>query len=105
MHIHLPVISEQRTGQQSKELLLADLQRDQVDYAILMPDNVPDSVIGDFDTCYQLFAEEPKVLLMPMVNIDRTGEDGLAYLESLILHNEYRGHENHSRSRSVLSDG
>lgn len=90
-HIHLPAISEQRTYQQSKELLLADQQRDQVDYAILMPDNVPDSCIGDFATCYQLFAEEPKVLLMPMVNIDRTDEDGLAYLESLILHKNIVG--------------
>ncbi len=53
-HVHLPVVSESRSYVQAKALLLEDLKKDGGDYAILIPDNLPGSSIGDVPTCLEL---------------------------------------------------
>lgn len=83
-HVHLPVVGEQRTYEQARETLLADLRRHGVDYAILIPDNIPDSCIGDFETCHRLFAHEPRVFLQYMLNIEDLAREGTAPLEQLM---------------------
>lgn len=84
-HIHLPAITEQRTYDQAKDQLVADLRKDQVDYAILIPDNVPDSVIGDVDTCLRLIEGESRLFLLGTVDIERQGREWIAYIESLVV--------------------
>ena len=90
-HLHLPVVTEQRTYEQARDLLIADLQRDHIDSAILIPDNVAGSVIGDFDTCHRLFAGVPNVFLMYMIDIEQTGPETIAMLASLLTRGQIVG--------------
>lgn len=90
-HLHLPVVSEQRTYEEAKRILLADLERDQVDHAILIPDNVPGSPIGDVDTCLKLIEGEAKLSLMGTIDIQCQGREWLDTLEKLITQRKIVG--------------
>lgn len=90
-HLHLPVATEGRTYAQAKDQLIDDLQKDQVDYAILIPDNVPGSVIGDLDTCLGLLEGEPKLFLLGTMDIEHQGQERITFLESLIVHRKIVG--------------
>jgi predicted TIM-barrel fold metal-dependent hydrolase len=83
-HIHLPVVTEERTYEQALDLLLADLEKDKVDYAILIPDNVLDSPIGDVATCLNLVAGISQLFLMGTIDIERQWQEWIAELERLI---------------------
>ncbi len=84
-HVHLPVVSEDRTYEQARTLLLEDLKKDQVDYAILIPDNLPASPIGDVATCLELVKNTPELFLMGSIDIQTQGQAWIDELERLIV--------------------
>ena len=90
-HLHLPVVSETRTYEQAKRELLADLEKHHIDYAILIPDNFPDSPIGDMDTCLKLVEGEPNLFLMGTIDIQCHGEAWIRKLETLIIQRKIVG--------------
>jgi len=90
-HIHLPVISEKRTYAQAKELTLEDLKKDQVSYAILIPDNIPDSEIGDVPTCLKLVEGTPELFLMGTIDIENQGSAWIDELASMMIQNQIVG--------------
>ena len=90
-HIHLPAISEERTYEQAKEIMLADFEKDEIDYAILIPDNILDSSIGDVNTCLKLVETEQKLFLMGTIDVQRQGQEWIAYLERLITQHKIVG--------------
>jgi len=68
-HLHLPVRDDLKTLADKKRLLLEELDRNSIDYGILIPDNLQVSPIGNLQECLQLFSDEPKLFLMATVNI------------------------------------
>ena len=90
-HIHLPVVSEDRSYEQAKAILLEDLKKDQVDYAILIPDNVPASPIGDVPTCLELVKNTPELFLMGAIDIQAQGQAWMDELERLIVQRQIVG--------------
>jgi predicted TIM-barrel fold metal-dependent hydrolase len=83
-HLHLPVVSEHRTYEQAKAQLLEDLKKDQVDYGILIPDNVSGSSIGDVPTCLDLVIDTSELFLMGTIDIQTQGQKWIEELERLI---------------------
>ena len=90
-HLHLPVVSETRTYAQAKKALLTDLEKHHIDYAILIPDNFPNSPIGDVDTCLKLVEGEPNLFLMGTIDIQCHGEAWIRKLETLIIERKIVG--------------
>lgn len=90
-HLHLPVVSEHRTYEQAKAELLRDLKRDQVDYAILIPDNMPNSLIGDVPTCLRLVKDTPELRLMGTIDVQTQGQAWIEELERLISQRQIVG--------------
>jgi predicted TIM-barrel fold metal-dependent hydrolase len=90
-HLHLPVVSEERSYEQAKAQLLEDMRADQVSYAILIPDNIPDSVIGDVPTCLELVQDTPDLFLMGTIDIENQGSDWINELERMILQKQIVG--------------
>jgi predicted TIM-barrel fold metal-dependent hydrolase len=50
-------------------LLLEELDKNNIDYGILIPDNLQVSPIGNLQECLQLFSDESKLFIMATVNI------------------------------------
>ena len=90
-HIHLPVVAEQNNYEQAVKKLLTDLEKDRVDYAILIPDNTANSPIGDVDTCLGLVENMPKLFLLGTIDIETQGEPWIAKLDSLLTQRKIVG--------------
>lgn len=90
-HLHLPVVSDTRTYEQAKALLIEDFKKDRVDYAILIPDNIPNSVLGDVPTCLELVKDTPELFLMGAMDIQTQGQVWLAELEILLTEHHIVG--------------
>ena len=68
-HLHLPVRDDLKTLADKKRLLLEELDKNSIDYGIIIPDNLQKSVIGNLSECLELFGDEPNVFIMATVNI------------------------------------
>jgi Tat protein secretion system quality control protein TatD with DNase activity len=53
-HLHLPALRKRKTLADSKERLIRDLKKNNVNYAIIIPDNTPVSEIGSLDEVLNL---------------------------------------------------
>lgn len=83
-HTHLPVLSDPNPYPQALQKLLADLDADGGDYAILIPDNEAGSAIGDLQTCLELVEGEPRIFLLGVIDLETQGEAWIARLEQLL---------------------
>ncbi len=68
-HLHLPVRKELTDYDAKKEYLLNELQTSNIDYGIVIPDNVEKSSIGNLQQCIDLFKNEKRVFLMASIDI------------------------------------
>lgn len=82
-HLHLPGVNKDRNFEDSKKILLRDLKVNGIDYAILIPDNVPGSTIGDLDTALALTKDERKLFLMGTIDIFKDKKSHLDKLDFL----------------------
>ena len=83
-HCHLPVLTDEGTYEQAKRKLLCDLTLDGIDYAILIPDNIAGSPIGDVETCLTLVEGEQRLFLLGTIDVERQGQAWIQKLEDLI---------------------
>ncbi|MEM3405469.1 MAG: hypothetical protein QW117_00635 [Candidatus Pacearchaeota archaeon] len=83
-HLHLPVVKKNSTFEQSKKKLLSDLKKNKIDYAILIPDNLHDSRIGDLDVCLELIKNEKKLFLLGTIDIRTEEKEWITKLGSLL---------------------
>ena len=90
-HLHLPTTSEQRTFEQAKALVIEDMKKDRVDFAILIPDNLPGSSIGDLPICLKLVENSPELFLMGTIDVQTQGHEWISKLEKLIIHRQIVG--------------
>lgn len=89
-HLHLPVLKKGATFEQSKKKLLADT-KNKIDYAILIPDNLHDSSIGDLDVSLELFEDEERIFLLGTINVRTEGKEWIDRLDSLFEEGRIQG--------------
>jgi predicted TIM-barrel fold metal-dependent hydrolase len=82
-HLHLPGVNKERSFEEAKQRLLRDLTVNDVDYAILIPDNIPGSTIGDLDTTLELTKNESRLFLMGTIDIFKDKQSHLEKLDFL----------------------
>jgi hypothetical protein len=82
-HLHLPGLKKGESFEDSKKTLLEDLKRNRIDYAILIPDNVHGSDIGDLDVILELTKNDRRLFLMGTLDILRDKKPILNKLELL----------------------
>jgi len=85
-HLHLPVIKT--TFEESKKKLLSDMDKNNIDYAILIPDNIPNSKVGDLDTCLKLVDNEKRLFLLGTIDILK---EDVNKLDSLFKEGKIKG--------------
>jgi len=82
-HLHLPGRREGKTLADSKQELLRELEECKVDYAIVIPDNVPTSAIGSLDEVLGLVENERRLFVMGTINIWKDREPHILKLDQL----------------------
>lgn len=70
-HEHLPPAKDGKTLEQSKAELLKELDKNKLDYAILIPDNTPQSEIGSLDDVLRLTKNDRRLYMMGTIDIQK----------------------------------
>ena len=83
-HTHLPVPDAPHSKEDQKAEYLRALADDGVEQAILIPDNVAGSAIGDLDTCVALFAENENVSILGTIDVQQNPSESVRRLERLL---------------------
>jgi hypothetical protein len=109
-HLHLPVRDNLSTLAEKPQQLLKDLKSNNIDAAILIPDNVKNSPIGDLDECLDLFHEDNNIFIMGTLDILTDEADVLQKLSSLFNEKKivaikiFPGHDKHLPNDKRLHD-
>ena len=70
-HLHLPQLREGKTLADSKQELLHELEKSNVDYAIVIPDNTPVSEIGSLDEVLGLVERDRNLFDMGTIDVQK----------------------------------
>lgn len=89
-HTHLPP-KDGRSFEFQRSQYVADLHKDNVESAILIPDNIVGSGIGDLDTCIGLFAGSHQIHLVGTIDIQTQGQVWLDKLDRLLSQDKIVG--------------
>ena len=90
-HLHLPVVKRGSTFEKSKKKLLSDMKKNKIDYAIMIPDNLHGSTIGDLDISLRLIESEKKIFLLGTIDIRTDGKEWISKLDSLFKKGKIKG--------------
>jgi uncharacterized protein len=82
-HQHLPRLQAGKTFEHSKQLLLQELAQNNVNYAILIPDNKPGSTIGTLNEVLTVAKDCKQLFVMGTVDIQRSMQPQLERLDTL----------------------
>ena len=63
-HLHLSPTSKGFDFDKSKKELLKEMDKNKIDYAVLIPDNLHDSSIGNLDKCLDLIKDSKNLFLL-----------------------------------------
>lgn len=100
-HLHLPVSKDLQSLEEKREKLLNDLSKNKVNYAIVIPDNVKHSCIGDVDECLEVFHNDNNIYIMGTLSILKDDNSIYLKLESLLREKKiigikiFPGHDYH----------
>ena len=83
-HQHLPRLQDGKTFEHSREILIQELTKNNVDYAILIPDNKPVSTIGNLNQALEVTKKCHKLFVMGTVDIQRKMQTQLEELDALL---------------------
>jgi uncharacterized protein len=92
-HFHLPVVKKGDTFEKAKKKLLFDMKKNKIDYGIMIPDNIHDSItgIGDLETSLELTKNEKKLFLLGTIDIRIEGKEWIKKLDLLFHKGKIKG--------------
>lgn len=107
-HLHLPVRDELPNLDAQKDFLLQELQSNNIDYGIVIPDNLQESSIGNLQQCLALFKNEKRIFLMASINILSEPTSSIDEFDYLLKNRKivglkiFPGHDEHYPSDARL---
>lgn len=90
-HLHLPSVGDEKDYKKSKRKLLNKMGEAGVDYAIVIPDNIEGSDIGDLDTLLKLTKNEDRLFTLGVMDVKKQGSEWLQRLERELKKGQIRG--------------
>ncbi|MFW5846871.1 MAG: amidohydrolase family protein [Nanoarchaeota archaeon] len=67
-HVHLPLATRKGEFKLKKHTLISTMNRNDIDYAILIPDNIKNSNIGDLYKCLEIANKEKRLFLVGVID-------------------------------------
>lgn len=90
-HQHLPRLQDGKNFEHSREMLLKELTKNNVDYSILIPDNKPVSTIGNLNQVLEVTKDCHQLFVMGTVDIQRKMHPQLDELDALLREDKIFG--------------
>jgi len=83
-HLHLPVRDSLFSLDAQKGFLLQELKANNIDYGIVIPDNLHTSDIGNLQQCLDLFKHDNQIFLMASIQILEEPISSISEIENLL---------------------
>jgi uncharacterized protein len=90
-HLHLSPTSKGFDFYKSKKELLNKMNKNKIDYAIIIPDNIQNSRIGDLNKCLEITKDEKKLFLLGSIDIKTQGKEWIDKLDYLLKEEKIKG--------------
>jgi uncharacterized protein len=100
-HLHLPVREQLHDIEAQKGFLFQEMKANDIDYGIVIPDNLRESSIGNLRQCLALFENENRIFLMPSIQILKEPVSNIEGFDSLLKNQKivglkiFPGHDEH----------
>lgn len=82
-HLHLSITSGEKDFTEVKDKLLKEMDENEIDKAIVIPDNLHNSLCSDLDTTEKLIKDNQRFLMVATLKIDEINRDNLEKVEHL----------------------
>lgn len=90
-HLHLPPVNDDKDFKKAKKKLLSKMDEAGIDYAIVIPDSIQGSDIGDLDTVLDLVEGEERLFALGAMDVKNQGSDWLDKLDKLLEKGKIKG--------------
>jgi len=90
-HLHLSIMKKGSSFIQAKQLLLKDMANNGIAKAIIIPDNIPNTLCADLDMVIRLTKNERKLLMVASLKIEEVNEKNLNRIKSLFVKKQALG--------------
>lgn len=90
-HVHISYLKRRKEFSQAKDDLLLDMKRNKIDYSIVIPDNLQNSVCADLETVIDLIKDQPKLYMVGTLKITDIDKENLAKIDRLFRKKIIRG--------------
>jgi len=90
-HVHLPAVNRGFSFEKAKRKLIFDMRKNKINYAILIPDNLQGSKIGDLNTCVKLIKNKNNLFLLGTIDIRKEGKKKITQLDCLLGKGKIKG--------------
>lgn len=90
-HTHLSQLKKGGNFQQVKDNLLLNMKKNGINYAIIIPDNIPNTRCADLETVMNLIKNEPRLFMVGTLGINNVNKLELRKIERLFQKKIIRG--------------
>ncbi|MFB6291124.1 MAG: amidohydrolase family protein [Candidatus Bipolaricaulia bacterium] len=90
-HLHLPPVGDSKDFKKAKGELISEMARAGIDYAVVIPDNIQGSDIGDLGTVLGLVEDEPRLFALGAIDVKKQGADWLDKLDKHLKEGKIKG--------------
>lgn len=90
-HLHFPPVGENKSFDESKTELLAQMDKAGIDYAIVIPDSKQGSAIGDLETVLETIDDEDRLFALGAMDVKAQGAEWLDKLDEYLKKGHIKG--------------
>lgn len=90
-HLHLSINKQNKTFQEAAKALLLNMQKNEIEKVVIIPDNVKKSNCADLDILLEIFADSPNIYLAGSPNPFKELSRDLERLDILLKNKEIVG--------------
>jgi len=90
-HLHISILKKGENFELVKKNLLAEMKKNKITRAIIIPDNVPNPCCANLEAAIELTKNEPRLLMIATLKVEEINRNNLAKLEKLFLKNQALG--------------
>ena len=90
-HVHISYLKKEKTFLEIKKKLLLDMKKNNIDYSVIIPDNVPSPQCADLETVMDLIKNEPKLYMVGTLKVNNINKKNIAKIDDLFEKNIIKG--------------
>ena len=90
-HVHISYLKKKKQFVRTRDDLLAGMEKNKIDYSIVIPDNLKDSACADLETVINLIRDQSRLYTIGTLKITEIGKENIARIDRLFRKKVIKG--------------